>query len=52
MVEAELHFFQVEIEVSAAHAVVTLQLGLGVAPEVLDAVNVLPLARREALLMI
>jgi hypothetical protein len=52
VVEAELHFFQVEIEVSAAHAVVALELGLCVAPEVLDAVDVLPLARREALLMI
>ena len=52
MVEAELHFFQVEIEVLAAHAVVTFQLGLCITPEVLNAVDVLTLAHGKALLVI
>lgn len=52
MVEAELHFFQVEIEVFATDSIVTFQLSLGIAPEVLDAVDMLPLAHRKALLVI
>ncbi len=52
MIKAELHFFKVEIEVSAAHAVVTPELSLCITPEVLYAVNMLALARGEALLMI
>ena len=34
MVKPELHFFEVKIEVLAAHAVVALQLRLCIAPEV------------------
>ena len=52
MVEAELHFFQVEIEVVAADTVITLELGLCIAPEVFDAIDVPTLAHSKALLMI
>ena len=52
MIKAELHFFKVEIEVSAAHAVVTPELSLCITPEVLYAVNMLALARGKTLLMI
>lgn len=52
MVETELHFFQIKIEVLAAHAVITFQLGLCITPEVLNAVNVVAMADGETLLMI
>jgi hypothetical protein len=48
MAETELHFFQVKIEVFATHSAVTLDLGI--APEVLNRIDVLTLARLEALL--
>ncbi len=52
MIEAELHFFQIKIEVFAAHSVVAFQLSLSISPEVLDAVNVVASAHGKALLMI
>ncbi len=52
MIEAELHFFQVEIEVSATDTVITFQLGFSISPEVLNAVNVVASAHGKVLLMI
>lgn len=52
MVEAELHFFQIEIEVFSAHAVITFQLGLCIAPEVLNAIYVIALAHGKGFLVI
>ena len=48
MIGARLHFFQVKIELIAAHAVVALQLSLGIPPEVLNAVNVMTIALCKA----
>lgn len=52
MFEAELYFFQVEIELAATDAVVVLEFGLCITPEVLSAVDVLALAGGKALLMV
>ena len=52
MVEAELHFFQVEIELIAAHTLVAFQLGLCITPEVFNAIDVMTFARGERLLVI
>ncbi len=47
VVEAEFHLLQVQEEVHPRQAVVAAELGLRVAPEVLNSVNVLALALRE-----
>jgi hypothetical protein len=48
---AELHFFEVEIELIAANAVAAFQAGLCIALDVLHAVDVMTLAYSKCLLM-
>ena len=48
MVESEFHLLQVQEEPRTADAVVAPELGLGVSPEVLDAVDVLPFPLGES----
>lgn len=52
MIVAELHFFQVKVELTAADAVVAFELSFRIAPEVLNPVDVITLALCKALLVI
>lgn len=40
VMESEFHLFQVQQELTARDAIVPLEFGLGIAPDVLDAVDV------------
>jgi hypothetical protein len=52
IVEAKFHLFQVQQELGAGDAIVTFQLGLGMAPEILNAVDMLALPSRKGLAVI
>lgn len=51
MIEPQVHLLQVQQERAARDAIIALQFGLGIAPEVLDAVDV-PAAGGEAFAMV
>lgn len=52
MIEPKLHLLKVKEELIARDAIIALQFGLGITPEVLDCINVLPSTGGKALAMV